>query len=72
MPKYYFHCKKGEVRIRYAGGQWVLDMFGKPIGAYRSASAAAWDVADHRTGLAEWDTQADAVAPASINGWNVD
>lgn len=60
------------MRIHYTKGRWILDIFGQPAGVYRSASAAAWDVADHRTGLAAWDTLHDANAPASINGWNVE
>ena len=71
MYSYKIQNDKGEMQIQYQEGEWQLEVFGQPVGTYRSASTAAWAVSDRQTGHPAWDNLQEVSAPPSINSWDI-
>src|SRR5271166_919768 len=57
----------GVVRLTKAGSSWAVRFVGKKRGRWHSPDAAAHAVANHQTGLPEWDEGRELVSQDIID-----
>jgi len=65
---YEYPSAAGVLRLTKVRGRWLVHFAGRRSGRWPSPEVAAKAVAQHQSGLAEWDRQRDA-APEDLLDW---
>jgi len=58
----------GVLRLAKVRGRWLVHYMGRRAGGWASADVAAKSVAQHRSGLSEWDCRREPV-PDDLLRW---